>query len=265
MSKIGIIFDFDETLAEESTSAFVESLGIDVGYFWEKMVDSLLPLGWDPVPAYLYKLIDIANKNNITNKKLIDFGKNVKFKKGVSSFFSNIKNDVKAISPNTEIEFYIISSGISEIIKNTKIYKYFTDVWACEFHYDESNIIKFPKRIVSFTDKTRYIFQISKGMFGNEYSGKPYAVNIKVDPKSYYIPIKNMIYIGDGMTDVPCFSLLQLFGGTTIAVYDAQNTIAYGKAKNFKDEKRVNDLHDADYTKGSDLYNFIFESIKKMI
>ncbi len=264
MGRIALVFDFDETLAEESTTAFVKSLGIDVDYFWSKMVDSLLPLGWDPVPAYLYKLIDIANDYKITKKLLSDFGKNVVFKAGVESFFDNIKADVKKISPDTEIEFYIISSGIGEIVRNTKISKYFNDIWACEFYFDDNELIKFPRKIVSFTDKTRYIFQISKGMFGKEYEGKPYAVNIKVN-KEYYIPIKNMIYIGDGMTDVPCFSLLQRFGGTTIAVYDAQNSKAYGKAQNFKTEKRVNDLHNADYSKNSSLYNFIFESIKKMI
>ncbi|RLD47586.1 MAG: haloacid dehalogenase-like hydrolase, partial [Bacteroidetes bacterium] len=184
---------------------------------------------------------------------------------GVENFFDNIKNDLKKISANSEIEFYIISSGISEIVKNTKISKYFSDIWACEFHFDNNNLIKFPKKIVSFTDKTRYIFQISKGMIGDKYAGKPYAVNLKVDASEYYVPIKNMIYIGDGMTDVPCFSLLQRFGGITIAVYDAQNTRAYGKAQNFKTEKRVDDLHNTDYSKNSPLYNFIFESIKKMI
>ncbi len=265
MSRIALVFDFDETLAEESTTAFVKSLGIDTDYFWAKMVDSLLPLGWDPVPSYLYKLIDIAPNYNITKKRLADFAQKVKFKAGVELFFDNIKNDLRKISPQTEIEFFIISSGIGEIVRNTKIAKYFTDIWACEFHFDDNGLIKFPKKIVSFTDKTRYIFQISKGMFGKEYAGKPYAVNLKVDASEYYVPIKNMIYIGDGMTDVPCFSLLQRFGGITIAVYDAQNTKAYGKAQNFKTEKRVDDLHNADYSKDSSLYNFIFESIKKMI
>jgi len=264
MKRVALVFDFDETLAQESTTAFVESLGINTDYFWSKMVDSLLPLGWDPVPAYLYKLIDIAKEYNITKELLNNFGEKVVFKNGVETFFNNIKNDVKELSKDINIEFYIISSGISEIIKHTKISKHFNDIWACEFHFDKNNLIKFPKKIVSFTDKTRYIFQISKGMFGSEYQGKPYAVNLKIDPDNYYIPIKNMIYLGDGMTDVPCFSLLQRFGGTAIAVYDAQNTKAYGKAQNFKNENRVNDMHIADYSRDSKLYNYIFNSIKKM-
>lgn len=264
MRTIGLIFDFDETIVEESTTAFIESLGVDSNKFWEQTNNQLMNDGWDPVPAYMFKLIDLSissQETRITKKKLIDFGSKVKYKKGVIELFDNLRKHISQNHKDTNIEFYIISSGILEIIKHTSIAKEFTDIWASDFAYQKNGEILFPKKLISFTDKTRYIFQISKGQTGEKYYNKPYVVNEKQSEKNYRLPISNMIYIGDGMTDVPCFSLMKQFGGLAIAVYDAQNTNAYGKAWAFVKDGRVSNLHSADYSRGSDLYNTIIMAI----
>jgi len=265
MKKIAIIFDFDETLVEESTSAFLEKNGVNIDKFWGETVKSLIDEDWDPVPAYMFKMIELSMSKSISKSDLTSFSKELKYKKGVKQLFANLKEYISTISSNFDIEYYIISSGIGDIIRNSSIARNFTDIWASEFQYDLNEQIIFPKKVLSFTDKTRYIFQISKGMVGEEYRSKPYVVNDKYDSGSYVIPIENMIYIGDGLTDVPCFSLLKKNNGIAIAVYDAQNTLAYGKAWQFVKEDRVTNLNSADYTKGSDLYNTIIMAIESII
>ncbi len=264
MQKIALIFDFDETLVEESTSAFVASLGLDVNQFWKTVNSELVENDWDPVPAYLYKLIEVSNgseEQTITKQRLIDFAAQLTYKKGVTVLFENIRQFTAENFRDVEPEFYIISSGIGEIIRHSTIAREMTDMWACEFHYDKNGKIVFPKNIISFTDKTRYIFQISKGMTGNEYRGKPYEVNRLIPPEDYRTPINQMIYIGDGMTDIPCFSLMKRFGGIPIGVYDSSKIHSLGKAWQFIEDKRVSNLHSANYEKGSDLYNSILMAI----
>lgn len=264
MKKIALVFDFDETLVEESTSAFLSSLGIDIDKFWAETVGELIKDDWDPVPAYMFRMIETSMSQTITRDSFVEFAKKVKYKRGVELLFDALIKHVQRINSEYELEFYIISSGIAELIKHTSIAKYFKDIWASDFEYDGNGEIAFPKKILSFTDKTRYLFQISKGMVGENYRSKPYVVNEKYDSEEYHIPFKNMIYIGDGLTDVPCFSLIKKFNGTAIAVYDAQNTMAYGKAWQFIKEDRVSNLHSANYEKGSDLYNSIIMAIESI-
>jgi phosphoserine phosphatase len=259
--KIALIFDFDETLVDESTSAFIGSLGINVDEFWQTTVKKLIDQDWDPVPAYMFKMIEASLKTQITKESFASFAQEIVYKNGVEDLFPNLTEHLRSNHPKYEIEFYIISSGIGEIIRHTSIAKHFKDIWASDFAYDNNAEIVFPKKILSFTDKTRYLFQISKGMVGSSYRSKPYIVNEKYDSQNYTIPFKNMIYIGDGLTDVPCFSLLKKQNGTAIAVYEAQNTQAYGKAWKFIKEDRVCNLHSANYEKGSDLYNSIIMAI----
>jgi len=269
MKNLAIIFDFDETLVEESTSALIERLNIDVNNFWSEEVKKLLDEDWDPIPAYMYKLLEYSlqyEDKKITKELLQKHAGDLKYKPGVPEFFDKIKQAVNNIDSQVNLQFFIISSGIGEIIKNSKIAHNFTDIWASDFEYNKKDgQIIFPKKVLSFTDKTRYIFQISKGMYGEKFRGQPYIVNQKVEENSYHIPIKNMIYIGDGLTDIACFSLINKYNGSTFAVYDASNTQAHGKAWQFIKDKRVNNLLSANFTEGSDLYNNILMALNEMI
>jgi hypothetical protein len=151
------------------------------------------------------------------------------------------------------IEFYLVSSGIKDILQSTKLAKYFDDIWACNFCYDESGKIIFPKNIVSFTDKTRYLFQIAKGITGAESRGKPFEVNKKIKDGNLRIPFNQMIVVGDGYTDIPCFSLIRKNGGTAIGVFDKKNRDKWGRAWGYIEDERVSNLAPADYRKDSAL------------
>jgi hypothetical protein len=265
MNKIAIVFDFDDTLAADSTSSFLEHMGVDVQDFWKNKVQPLLEDDWDPIPAYLYMMIEESNSGNIppiTKEALTKYGDKVKFHKGVNTIFSKLSAYVQKNYPDIDLEFYLISSGIRDLLTHTKIAKNFTDIWASDFSYDAKGHIKFPKKIVSFTDKTRYLFHISKGLVGKKYRGKPFEVNKKVDPDKLRIKMDRMIFVGDGYTDIPCFSMVRKNGGLAFGVYDKEDKDKWGRAWGFVEDGRVNNLHSADFGNNSDLTNSLLMAIK---
>src|SRR5690606_28901318 len=122
---------------------------------------------WDPVPAYLYEMIELSKSGEygaITQERLAQWGQRLPLHDGVETLFSRLRAVVKAQHPQVQLEFYLISSGIGDVVRNTAIAHEFTDIWASEFVYDDKGAVSFPKRIVSFTDKTRYLFHIQKGI-----------------------------------------------------------------------------------------------------
>ena len=217
----------------------------------------LMDDGWDPVPAYLYMMLQESNNGRrgreITQAKLVAWGQKIKLYKGVTRIFALLRKQAHAISPDINIEYYLVSSGIGEVLRASRVAKYFDDIWACDFHYDDNGRIAFPKNIISFTDKTRYLFHISKGIIGPESRHKPFEVNRKIDFPDLHIPIDQMIFVGDGYTDIPCFSMLQKQGGIAIGVYDPEDRERWGRAWGFITEGRVSNLSPTNYSKNSAL------------
>ncbi len=264
---IAIIFDFDDTLAPDSTSGYLDSIGIEVPLFWQNEVQPLLEDDWDPVPAYLYKMIEQSNSGKIspiTQTSLADWGKQIEFYEGVEEVFDRLRDHARTVKHRLSIEFYLISSGIGEILRHTKIAHQFSDIWACDFIYNEAGHISFPKRIVSFTDKTRYLYHIKKGIFGPSSRGKPFDVNRKWNRQHVRIPFDRMIVVGDGYTDIPCFSLIRKQGGVAIGVYDNDNREKWGRAWGFIEDGRVSNLVPADYRNKSALSNSLMMAVESI-
>lgn len=255
---IGVVFDFDDTLAPDSTWGFLEWWGEDPPAFWRDKVDPLLEAGWDPIPAYLYAMIEASKARpvgeRITRERLAEYGRSIRLYDGVTRIFDKLTAFARAENPEIRLEFYIISSGIREILVNTKISRHFTRIWSCDFHcHPESGEILFPKNVISFTDKTRYLFQISKGLAGPEYDSQPFAVNRRVNREDMRIPMNQMIYVGDGYTDIPCFSLIRKQNGVAIGVYDPKREEKWRRAWGFIEDNRVSNLVPADYSLNSAL------------
>ncbi|MEI7595050.1 MAG: haloacid dehalogenase-like hydrolase [Bacteroidota bacterium] len=266
MTKIALIFDFDDTLTSDSATFFVEQKGIDAKTFWSKTVEDLMLQDWDPVLAYMYGLIVESKKQNkpFTKVDLIKCGKRLLFNAGVNTFFENIKTTVSKQNLGVEVEFYIISSGLGDIIRNSKIAHHFTHIWASDFAYNEKDEIHFPKNVISFTDKTRFLFQIAKGIIGEKALCNPFEVNTRIPSSELRIPFEQMIYIGDGYTDIPCFSIVRRNGGIAFGVYDKNHKEKLGRAWGFVEQDRVSNLHSADYRANSDLYNSINMAIQSI-
>ena len=264
---IALIFDFDDTLAPDSTSGFLASMGVDTAAFWKDEVDPLLAQDWDPVPAYLYKMIELsrsARLGPITRERLRQWGRALPLHDGVTSVFGRLRQAVRQVHPQVQVEYYLISSGIGDVVRATPIAREFTDIWASEFVYGEDGGIAFPRRIVSFTDKTRYLFHVQKGIIGPAYTGKPFEVNRKVAGDRLRIPFDQMIFVGDGYTDIPCFSLIRRAGGIAFGVWDPKHRDKRSRAWGFIEDGRVSNLNQARYDEAAELYQWLEEAVTSL-
>jgi phosphoserine phosphatase len=264
---IAVVFDFDDTLAPDSTTGYLRRAGIDTASFWTTEVAALIASDWDPVPAYLHCMIEKSRRGAIapiTRDGLNTWGGELPLHPGVETLFGRLRASVRAVHPRVTVEFYLISSGIGDVVRHTRVAHEFTDIWASEFHYDDAGRAAGARRVVSFTDKTRYLFQIQKGVIGPPARGNPLAVNRKVPPAQLRIPMDQFIFVGDGMTDIPCFSLVTKEQGIAVGVYDKHRAEKWSSAFQFVAEGRVNTLYSADYTEQSDLSTFLRMAVKSL-
>ncbi|MGB3289077.1 MAG: HAD family hydrolase [Burkholderiaceae bacterium] len=265
---IALIFDFDDTLAPDSTTGFLAEMGVDVERFWKDQVGPLLfEHDWDPVPAYLYQMIELSRSGvhgPITRERLVQWGARLPLHDGVRTLFSRLRAMVKEQHPQVQLEFYLISSGIGDVVRHTPIAQEFTDIWASEFIYDNTGAIHFPKRVVSFTDKTRYLFHIQKGIVGAASRNKPFEVNKKIPQDKLRIPFEQMIFVGDGYTDIPCFSLIRRSGGVAFGVWDPRHRDKRSRAWGFIQEGRVSNLNQARYDEQAELYQWLEEAVESL-
>jgi len=265
--RIAVVFDFDDTLGPDSTTGFLKYAGLnDLDAFWQQ-VGHMMAEDWDPVPAYLTHMIAAARQGDISplsQQALADWGEKLPLFDGVEGIFSHLRQIVREANPRVTLEFYLISSGIGDVLRHMPIAHEFTDIWASEFHYGEQGVAETPRKIISFTDKTRYIFQIQKGIVGQKSRGEPFAVNKRVPADQVRIPLNQMVFVGDGYTDIPCFSLIKQNGGIPIAVYDQRHTEKWGNAFQFVADGRVSNLHSANYKQDSDLTNFLSMAVRSL-
>jgi hypothetical protein len=253
---IAVIFDFDDTLTDESTSKLLESHGINTDDFWRNQVDGLIKCGWDPSLAYLKLILDNVGEGKplgkLGNSTLSKFGAGLEFYQGIPAVFDDLRSLVaKHYVSHPSIEFYIVSSGLEEVIRGSSVARYFDGIWGCRFH-EQDGCINSIMNAVSFTEKTKFLYAINKGL--RDLREKPYSVNEFVDEGNRRIPFHNMIYIGDGFTDVPCFSLLNRFNGTAFGVFDPRKKESPKKAwEKLVAPKRVRTMNSPRYSGDDDL------------
>jgi len=265
---VALVFDFDDTLAPDSTSGFLQDMGVDPAAFWRDEVNPLLDHeDWDPVPAYLYRMLELSRSGchgPITRDRLRDWGARLPLHEGVGTLFERLRARLRQAHPTVQLECYLISSGIGDVLRATPIAGQFTDIWASEFHYDAQGAIAFPRRIVSFTDKTRYLFHIQKGIIGPGSRNKPFEVNRKVDADKLRVPLDQMIFVGDGYTDIPCFSLVRRSGGVAFGVWDPRHKEKRSRAWGFIEDGRVSNLNQARFGEDAELYQWLEAAVESL-
>lgn len=246
---MAIMYDFDKTLSLDymQNYGFIQALGMTPGQFWQETNDFSLKYKADKTLSYMYMMILKCREKNIplTKEWLSSFGANIKFFKGVTTWFKRI-NDY-GDSKGVQVEHYLISSGNKEIVDGCAIAKEFTKIFGCEFVWDEKTGEPiWPKFAVNYTQKTQYFYRISKGALDP-------SDEEQVNEKSVVrrVAYRNMIYLGDGMTDIPAMILAHNNGGVSIALY-SEASKKEDVAQLLKDD-RVNYICRADYSQGSEL------------
>lgn len=255
---IALMYDFDKTLCDQDMQNynFIPNLGITPEEFWGKVESFRKKNYMEGILGYMYYSMLICKEKGIpfTKEYLRSTGKDIRFFKGVQNWFERINQYGESIGVN--IEHYIISCGIKEIIDGCSISDQFKRIFACQYYFDENGDAIWPKIAINYTQKTQYIFRISKGVFDETENKK---VNDKM--KDRVIPYQNMIYFGDGITDVPCMTFVKKQGGTSIAVYPKGQK---NKVTGLLLDDRVNYISPADYQEGSDLDSLIKCIIQEM-
>jgi phosphoglycolate phosphatase-like HAD superfamily hydrolase len=221
--------------------------------------------GWDSVAARFYCLIQESKrrKEKITKNDLIEFGQNLHPFQGVTEMFDRLHQRVQELNPQVELEFYIITGGFAEVVRNTCIAPYFKKIWGCEFHYAENGEIEFLKRSISHTEKTRYLMQIASGEEQVDSDGRSFAYRDTSEDK-LHVPLSQTIYVGDGASDVPCFSILNDGGGIVIGVYKEDTAAKWSQDIEVTESQRVVNLAPANYQAESELMRSLTLAVESL-
>ena len=249
-TKVALIYDFDETLSVDYMQSFglIQSLGMKPDTFWKKANLWSANNNADQITGTMYYFMKTAKEKGVSlsREDLKKFGKDIEYYNGVLTWFERINNFGKAL--DLEIEHYIISSGYEEIVEGTEIRKYFRDVFACSYAYGDDGQPVWPARVVNYSIKTQFLSKINKGLGKND----DIAVNEYTPDEERRIPFKQMIYFGDGMTDIPSMKLTKERGGNAIAVYTPHSK-AKKKAMKLLVDNRVNFALPADYSENKEI------------
>jgi len=255
---VAIMYDFDKTLSPKNMQeyAFVPGIGLSPENFWNKCNELANANNMDPILAYMFLMKEESEgKMLLTRDVFKKLGESVKLFNGVNTWFTRV--NAYAETQGLSIEHYILSSGLKEIIEGTTIAENFTKIYAAEYCYNEKQVPVWPAMAINYTSKTQFLYRINKGFLDvTEHNG----LNEYTPDNKRRIPFKNMIYIGDGLTDVPCMKLCKVNGGHSIAVYQESHTVADDLIK----QGRVDFAAPADYSKEGKMETTVFAIIDQI-
>ncbi len=252
---LAICYDFDKTLSPDDmqTQGYIQSVGFDSPDFWQETNDLAAQNDMDQNLAYMYKMVKEAEGNLVFKKTALEeYGAKVQLFPGVDTWFDRIKEYGK--QNDVIIEHYIISSGLKEMIEGTSVARNgaFEKIYASSFYYNDRGVAVWPAQVINYTNKTQFLFRIEKGVLDVNDPG----VNDYFAPEAIRVPFRNMVYIGDSDTDVPCMKLVNSYGGHAIGVYNA-DTCDKTKVHKMMRDGRVKYYVPADYSEGKDLDKLI--------
>lgn len=257
---IAILYDFDKTLCTKDMQeySFISKVNMKPEDFWAEVGTLANREEMDSILAYMYWMLRKANAADhpIRREDFVKLGEDLEYFPGVPEWFARMNRFAEEIG--VTLEHYIISSGLLEVIEGSRIYHEFHKVFACEFLYDANGVACWPKNAVNYTTKTQFLFRINKGILD---ISKVKELNHYMPEDSRRIPFRNMIYIGDGLTDVPCMKLVKVNGGKSIAVYQEGTR---GTAEELIHEDRVDLIAAADYRENQELDLLVRDIIWQM-
>ncbi len=257
---VAIMYDFDKTLTTKDMQeyTFIPKVGMTASEFWGKSNVLAQECGMDRILAYMKLMLDESTSHgqSIHRDDFVALGQDLEFFPGVLGWFKHINLQARAME--IDIQHYIISSGLREIIEGSAIGKEFKRVYASEYLYGQDGVAQWPKLAVNYTAKTQFLFRINKGVL-EVYEDARLNDHTPEDERA--IPFRNMIYVGDGLTDVPCMKLVKSNGGKSIAVYQEGSMDV---CKKLMRENRIDYYALADYSKGAPLSALVTAILRKI-
>lgn len=244
---VALIYDFDNTLSTHDMQefTFIPALGMTASEFWNATDSLAHSTGMDHILAYMFLMATKAREKHISlsREALREMGGEVRFFDGVKEWFGRI--NAYGDSLGLEVRHYILSCGLKSMIEGCGIADEFYNIFACDYLYDENNEPLWPSIAINYTSKTQFLYRINKGV---EDIGEDAKLNMYMSRDERVVPFDRMIYIGDGLTDVPSMKLVRQRNGYAIGVYKKPTDATY-----LVDQNRVDFYVKCDYTAGGEL------------
>lgn len=264
---IAIVYDYDQTLSPNymQDEVLFPTFGMDAKKFWTKCQALVRDDGYDNELAYMKALLDYLDIDRPTNARLRELGDRLNFFPGLPEMFEDFARGLLTAQHEAHgirVEHYIISSGLKVLIEGSRLAKYVRAIFGCEFAEDREGRITFPKRVISHTQKTQFLFRINKGLLDMTED-----VNDHMPHELRPVPFEHMIYVGDGPTDVPCFTVVRQNGGHAIAVYNPDDPTRASFKKCFQlstHADRVRHIAPADFRAGSHLRLLLEQMVEEV-
>lgn len=250
---IALVYDFDGTLSPRSMQDYtlLPELNVDEHEFWSEVEREVHETGAEGMLVYMRLLLEKARERGmrIRQRDYRALAPRIEYFPGVEDWFERIGGYVRERSAHVRLKHYIVSAGMREILDGVSIRKHFARIYASEYHFDADEVADFPNRVITDTTKTQYLFRINKG---REEAGE--SINEHMDEAVRPIPFSNIIYIGDGMTDVPSMAVTRRQGGHAIAVYRPEHARGRETCRELLNAGRVDFIAPADYRDGGELW-----------
>jgi hypothetical protein len=269
-NRLALVFDWDETLGPSSFDYLLESYDVDAARFRRRQIQPLAKSGWDITLAEMHCLIAEwrAREERLTREHFRRVGRKLQTYEGVGGMFDRVRRHARRIVHDIDVEFYLLTCGFLDLHRHSAIAREFTAMWGSEFYFNEDDEIEFAKQIITFQEKTLYLMAMAKGLPAAG-PNEPEDVYRHVSEDDMHVPFDQIVYVGDGASDMPTFALMHQHGGLAVGVTkpDGRRGDWSGYAHVWE-QRQVQNLAPADFRDGSELMRSILlcvESIAKKV
>lgn len=268
--RIAVVFDFDLTLGEGSVDVLLRRFDVDPERFRRECIQPLDDAGWDHSLARTKALVDLSERlgGAITCDVLEQVGRDTPLYPEVECMFERVRTAADAIAGGIAVEFYVLTAGFMEVPCATAIAHEFEAIWGSAGHFADDGRLVFPRRIVTYPEKVRYLLQLAKGLT-SDGADAPADVYRDVPGDCWHVPFDQMVYVGDGASDLPAFDLIASRGGIAIGVFGPDKSASdWSEERDVHRGRRVQNLARADYGEGAELLRSLclsVESIAKLV
>ncbi len=250
---IALVYDFDGTLSPQPMQEYtvLPKIGVEPAQFWAMVNREARETESDPMLVYMRHILEALERVRVDVKRedFAAMARAIEYFPGVATWFTRMNGYVKRRSRGqVKLQHYLISAGQKEILDGVSIRRHFKRIYASEYHFNHHGVATFPKLLVTDTMKTQFLFRINKGL-----EAVTESINEHMPEDRRPIPFSNIIYLGDGMTDVPSMALTKKNGGHTVAVYNPDGERGRATCTKLLDAGRADFVAEADFRAGSRL------------
>ncbi len=261
--RVAVVFDFDETLAPRTTDVLLEHLGVDPDEFEEEVVRPRVDDGWEERLAEAQGLVELSESGRpITAETFAEVAQALELYPGVEDMFDAVTDAVHEIEDDLDVEFHVITAGFVEVPEATGIADRFDSIIGGRWAFDDRGCILTPKSTVGHYDKVRHLLALAKGLPSIQ-SDRADDVNADIDETEWHVSFEQMVFVGDGDSDMPSFDLMESRGGVAIAVRQAEEESSWESRDSMRDGRQVVSLVESDFSEGSPLLTALCASAQR--